>query len=116
MTPILKQPACVLLLLLTACGTSMPDTVQEAYQQLPQTIDFNFHVKPILSDRCYTCHGPDANTRKADFRLDTEKGAFAALTQGGHAFVGGSPGLSEAVNRIFSTDPNYMMPPPESNS
>ena len=72
--------------LFTACGPSLPDEVELAYEDLPELIDFNFHVKPILSDRCYACHGPDKNTRKAGLRLDLEENAFAALTSGKHAF------------------------------
>ena len=93
----------------------MPAPVASAYEELPEEIDFNFHVKPILSDRCFTCHGPDNNARKAEFRLDTEAGAFAALISGGHAFVPGKPAKSKAIGRILSDDPEFMMPPPESN-
>ncbi len=104
-----------LLWALTACGPNLPPDVAEAYNDLPEYVDFNFHVKPILSDRCYTCHGPDDNARKADLRLDTEEGAFMALTSGGHALVPGNLNRSLAVKRIISTDPEWMMPPPESN-
>ena len=82
---------------------------------LPEVVDFNFHVKPILSDRCFACHGPDEEAREADFRLDTEEGAFAALEEGGHAIVRGKPGQSHLVRRITSEDPDVMMPPPSSN-
>jgi len=102
-------------LLVTSCGIDMPEAVEMAYAELPKTVDFNFHVKPILSDRCYACHGPDANTRKADLRLDLEESAFAALSNGNHAFVSGNPNTSESVVRILSDDPEILMPPPESN-
>jgi hypothetical protein len=80
-------------------------------------IDFNFDIKPILSDRCFKCHGPDPNQRKADLRLDIEEKAYAALKENPdiHAIVPGNPDQSELVKRIFSSDPQYMMPPPESN-
>lgn len=80
-------------------------------------VDFNFDIKPILSDRCFKCHGPDPNQRKADLRLDIESEAYAALKKnpGFHAIVPGKPEKSELVRRIFSTDPTVMMPPPESN-
>jgi hypothetical protein len=80
-------------------------------------IDFNYHVKPILSDKCFACHGPDVKKRQAEFRLDTEEGAFKALKSNAHNFaiVKGKPDESLLVRRIFSEDPLFRMPPPESN-
>jgi len=63
---------------------------------------YNFDVKPILSDRCYHCHGPDKDTRKSDLRLDTEEGIKKALEDG------------EFIARITSDDPEEVMPPPDS--
>lgn len=84
---------------------------------IPAKVDFNFHVRPILSDRCFKCHGPDANKREADLRLDTEEGAFAALkdnpTQ--HVIVPGDPLKSALYQRLISTDTSSLMPPPSSN-
>ena len=99
---------------LAACGTRS-DIPAAVLAELPATIDYNFHVKPILSDRCYACHGPDANTREAGLRLDEEAGAFAALESGQAALVAGKPHRSELVNRIYHDDPELLMPPPESN-
>ena len=81
------------------------------------TVDFNFHVKPILSDKCFACHGPDEKKRQAEFRLDTEEGAFKALKSDGHNFaiVKGNPDSSYLIKRIFSEDPAFRMPPAESN-
>ena len=76
-------------------------------------LDFNRDVRPILSDRCFACHGPDAGTRKAGLRLDTPEGAYAALRGGGHAVVPGDLDASEAARRIRSDDPDDVMPPPE---
>ncbi len=92
----------------------MPETVETAYQALPEQIDYNFQVQPILADRCYACHGPDANTRKGGLRLDDEAGAFAALASGNKALVKGKPGKSALYHRIFSDDPTMVMPPPDS--
>ncbi|RIW14420.1 DUF1553 domain-containing protein [Algoriphagus lacus] len=80
-------------------------------------ISYNFHIRPILSDKCFACHGPDANKREADLRLDTEEGAFKALKEspGKFALVAGKPEQSEVYHRILSTDPAEQMPPPESN-
>ncbi|MEM9528786.1 MAG: c-type cytochrome domain-containing protein, partial [Bacteroidota bacterium] len=55
---------------INSCGPNLKEGVAEAYAELPDKVDFNFHVKPILSDRCYACHGPDAQNQKADLRLD----------------------------------------------
>jgi len=84
---------------------------------LPEEVDFNFHVKPILSDRCFACHGPDANKREGNLRLDTEEGAFAAVDSLGkrHALVAGNLGSSQVFARITSKDPELVMPPPNSN-
>ena len=89
----------------------------EILAALPEEVDFNYHIRPLLSDRCFACHGPDENTREADFRLDTEKGAFAALTESERkkAIVSGSLKRSELVHRIESDDEDEMMPPPASN-
>jgi hypothetical protein len=85
--------------------------------KLPETISFNFHIRPILSDKCFKCHGPDANKRQAQFRLDIADSAFAPLkeTKGAFALVPGKPEESELYKRISSTDTSYMMPAPESH-
>jgi hypothetical protein len=80
-------------------------------------VDFNFHVKPILSDKCFACHGPDAKKRQAGLRLDNEEGAFKALSSdpNHYAIVKGNVEESILIKRIFSEDALYQMPPPESN-
>ena len=102
---------------LFACKPSVPEEVSQASENIPEEIDFNLHVKPILSDRCFACHGPDANKRKANLRLDTEEGAFAALGEEKNRFAikAGNLKKSEMFHRILSDDPDLMMPPPESN-
>ena len=67
------------LILLFNCQSPLSDSTQLSSQEIPKIIDFNFHVRPILSDRCYKCHGPDENARKANLRLDVEEGAFALI-------------------------------------
>jgi len=85
--------------------------------QLPAVVDYNFHIRPVLSDKCFACHGPDKNAREADLRLDTEEGAYKALveTAGMHAIVPGHPDQSEAYRRITSSDESVKMPPVSSN-
>ena len=81
---------------------------------LPAQVDFNRDIRPILSDNCFACHGPDKKMREASLRLDTFEGA----TKGGELadpIVPGKPGESEVVARIFSADPDEVMPPPEAH-
>lgn len=82
---------------------------------IPEQVDFNFHVKPILVQNCYLCHGPDPSSRKADLRLDTYEGAIAMRDNEKFAIVPGSPGSSELIHRISAQDPDFIMPPPETN-
>ena len=71
--------------------------------------DFGRDVLPILSDTCFTCHGPDANARKGKLRLDVEAEAKKEV------IVPGKSAESEIIARIFSNDADELMPPPESN-
>src|SRR6478735_466240 len=107
----------VLITFLHSCSTNLPPGVQQAYEHLPQSIDFNRHIKPILSDRCFKCHGPDKNKIKAGLRLDLKESAFGELPEspGKFAIVPGSISKSELVDRILSDDPEYQMPDPESH-
>src|SRR5882672_5955991 len=103
----IKLPAlgCVLLLLLVR---------PLAAAGLPARVDFNYHIKPLLSDRCYTCHGPDERARKAKLRLDTKEGAFGRTKDDSFVIKPGRTAQSEVIRRITSTDPDEKMPPPKS--
>ncbi len=81
------------------------------------SIDYNLHIRPILSDRCFKCHGPDANQRKANLRLDTPEGAMATLKDNpsAHVIDPGHPEKSEVYLRISSADTAEVMPPIKSN-
>src|SRR5580700_7181527 len=68
-------------------------------------VEFNRDVRPILSDTCFQCHGPDKAKRKAKLHFDTEEGARAVI-------VAGKPGESELIRRITAADPEKRMPPP----
>lgn len=93
----------------------MPDAVETAYNRLPEEIDFNFHVRPIISDRCFKCHGPDEKARKADLRFDLEESAFSKIKdKETFPIIPGNPLESALVERILSHDPDFAMPPPES--
>ncbi len=82
-----------------------------------ETISYNFQVRPILSDKCYACHGPDANKREAGLRFDIQEEAYKALKDNpkAHAIIPGNPGLSELYLRISATDTSLLMPPVSSN-
>lgn len=101
--------------LLLSCSLEVPTEITEEYSNLPEVVDFNYHVKPILSDRCYQCHGPDEKTRKAGLRLDVESIAFSKLESGKRAFSSGNLYKSESAHRIIHDDPDVVMPPPEAN-
>ncbi len=79
-----------------------------------EKVDFNRDVRPLLSDNCYACHGPDEKQRKAGLRLDLKDGAFAELESGSRALVPGKPDESELVFRVEEKDPSVHMPPAES--
>lgn len=111
----LRHGVYYLLLILSSCSGSLSEEIKNEYATLPENVDYNFHIKPILSDRCYNCHGPDPQTRKAGLRLDNEYDAFSKLRSGNHAFVRGSLGKSEVINRLVSTNPDKVMPPPDSD-
>ncbi|YCM45603.1 DUF1553 domain-containing protein [Verrucomicrobiaceae bacterium 227] len=85
---------------------------------LPETIDFNEHVQPILSENCYHCHGPDSSTRapkSEPLRLDREEFAFLEREDGPPPIIKGDPEGSELIKRIISTDPDLVMPTPDSH-
>ena len=76
-----------------------------------QEIEFNRDIRPILSDKCFACHGPDAANRKTKMRLDIETGARADLGKGRYLVVPGDPEKSEILRRVASPDPATRMPP-----
>jgi hypothetical protein len=78
-------------------------------------VDFDRQVRPILSDNCYKCHGPDEASRKAKLRLDTKEGGAFRVKDGKAPLVPGRSGASELVRRISSRDPDFLMPPPDSH-
>ena len=86
-------------LALVGCGAEKPPAVAEAEQRLPETISYTFHARPVLSERCFACHGPDEEAREADLRLD----------------VPGELPRREIIRRVLSDDPQEVMPPPSSN-
>jgi hypothetical protein len=112
-----------LLIVVAACITvscnnkaDLPEDVAKEMSTLSQPIDYTYDVKPILSDRCFACHGPDANHQKAGLRLDVAEAAYEKKTESGlKAINPGKSAKSELVQRILSTDVKVMMPTPESH-
>ncbi len=79
----------------------------------PGGVDFGREIRPILSDNCFACHGPDENTRKAGLRLDLRSGALAPRKNGRQAVVPGDPDHSTLLARVTTSDPEDVMPPPK---
>lgn len=105
----------ILVFSLLGCSSKLPDDVYLEYEKLPEVVDFNFHIRPILSDRCFHCHGPDENGRQADLRLDIKENAVALLKDKEiSAIHPGKPWESEAVNRVLTEDSELVMPPIDS--
>ncbi|HVG16007.1 MAG TPA: PSD1 and planctomycete cytochrome C domain-containing protein [Chitinophagaceae bacterium] len=102
----------LILFYLPACSDSKGSEQADA-----DIISYNFQVRPILSDKCFNCHGPDANKRQAGLRLDIADEAYKALKEHprAHAIVPGNPQQSELYLRVSSTDTAYMMPPVSSH-
>ncbi|MEO1449663.1 MAG: DUF1549 domain-containing protein, partial [Bacteroidota bacterium] len=104
------------ILVITGCGVDKPVAIREAEKELPKTLDYNFHVRPILSDKCFACHGPDTENQQAGLRLDRAADAYKLLEERtGYAIVPGRLAKSAVYERIVSNDPATVMPPPESH-
>jgi mono/diheme cytochrome c family protein len=113
--PILRPILLVLTAgILAGCGPSTPPSPVDQAAALGE-IDFNYHVRPILSQNCYTCHGPDAASREAELRLDTPEGAYATRDSSTAAIVPGDPAGSQVMYRLTATDPEERMPPVDSH-
>lgn len=95
----------------------MNSSENPAEPSIPEVVDYNYHIRPILSDRCFKCHGPDAKKREANLRLDTPDGAYAAFKDNKalHAIVPGNPDASDAFQRLISKDTSLRMPPMNSH-
>ncbi len=120
---LLKVLALSLLVLTVSCtfedeaNSSFAVANLAAEQVLPEVISFNYHVRPILSDSCYACHGPDEAKIEAGLSLSNAEAAYTALgDQRDHfAIVPHQVVKSTLIDRIYATDETLMMPPPESN-
>jgi Protein of unknown function (DUF1553)/Protein of unknown function (DUF1549)/Planctomycete cytochrome C/Concanavalin A-like lectin/glucanases superfamily len=117
---LLRMPNIYILVLISlvwSCSNPIPIEFQTELAALPSKVDYNQHVKPILSDKCFACHGPDSKKQKAGLRLDLEESAFGELpdSRGKVAIDPGDLDDSEVFKRIISTDPEFVMPTPSSH-
>lgn len=80
-----------------------------------EQIHFGLQIRPILSDKCFACHGPNAAARQGGFRLDQHESATGESDSGGHPIVPGDPKASEIIERITADDPDMRMPPADLN-
>lgn len=99
------------LLILFLWQVFLPGAVDSAE---PERVDFSRHIRPILSDRCFLCHGPDESTRKGGLRLDQRASALGAADSGESAIRAGDSLKSTLIHRVTSDDPSLAMPPPDS--
>ena len=96
------------LFLLSVASTALLNGAEEK-------ISYNRQIRPILSDQCFSCHGPDANKRKAKLRLDIREEALKPAKSDAIAIVPGKPDESELITRIFETEEDEIMPPPKTH-
>lgn len=109
------------LFIFSSCNTNTTSgklvAINEANKTVPDVVDFTFDVKPIISDRCFKCHGPDKNAIEGGLSLNSPEDAYMALGElkDHYAIVPKDVEKSTLVERIYTQDPNLKMPPPESN-
>src|SRR5215472_6848786 len=109
MIPVLRRVAHpVIVVLILGLGGAVG--CNRAHTHISRHLDFNQDVQPILASRCFSCHGPDPEMRKAGLRLDLAEWAMKKREGHRDAIVPGHPEQSELVKRIQSKDPKYLMP------
>ena len=109
----MSRRSLALRLLLLTVTMAFCTPVEAADEPIPGTVEFNRDIRPILSNLCYHCHGPDKTKRQAKLRFDTRDGLFARRDDH-HVVVPGKPATSALYQRITSQDADERMPPADS--
>src|SRR5580765_8050979 len=100
------------LILLAVCSSTVALAASARKQSVTEPVDFSSQIRPLISSKCFSCHGPDESSRKAKLRLDLRDEAIKDH-KGTRAIVPGEAASSELVRRITATDPDDIMPPPK---
>ncbi len=101
---------CIALCCFGPCAFLVPPALAAEVATAPGKLEYNRDIRPILTDTCFACHGVDGAARKADLRLDQRQAAIDMS-----AIVPGKPDQSSLIDRIFTTDPDKIMPPPKTH-
>lgn len=109
-SPIIPQRIASVCQLTTLCGLLVLATALNA----GETVNFSRDVRPILSSKCFKCHGPDEDNREGGFRLDEKESAFGEADSGERPIVPGDTSASELIARIVTDDVDLLMPPADS--
>lgn len=102
-----EVPFLVKMLAISCILVGIPMIRSSADETVTDDVNYRQQIQPLLAEHCYACHGPDSETRAADLRLDDEAVAKD------YAIVPGDAGASDVISRIFSDDPDVIMPPPD---
>src|SRR5262245_41140625 len=108
--PTLVRLTALILLAVSSIGAALAASSKK--QSVTESVDFSSQIRPLISSKCFSCHGPDESSRKAKLRLDLREEAIKDH-KGTRAIVPGDVANSELVRRITATDPDDVMPPPK---
>ncbi len=114
--PLSNRPLLCSLFLLAAAVAVQPSSLCAATESNAEPdVDFGQQIRPLLSDRCFHCHGPDEENLESGLRLDQQSSAHGEADSGERAIVPGDPEASELIRRLTTTDDDERMPPAESH-
>src|SRR5437899_3453382 len=111
--PFLQRVRLVILTVTVCLFVAIAPAGPTKKQSQSEPVDFSSQIRPIISGKCFSCHGPDESSRKAKLRLDVRDEAIKER-KGSRAIVPGDIANSEMIRRVTATDPDDVMPPPKS--